>query len=182
MTVFKNDPCAATCAIARGRFLRSAGLAALAGVGGAALLAYPAFAQSVGSIAPSQSHGKLLTYPTPTREGALVDGANGVILARVKNAVYAMSIACPHRSMRPAIEDPCTRNSSGSAAPPDAAVTRDTGRLRYIASFTVPLSAQYSVLAIIASDAASAAPAGGVPEMSAAAPGTNAPAPTAAAN
>ena len=99
MNVSKNEPCAATCAIARGRFLRSAGLAALASIGGAALLADPAFAQSMGSIAPSQSHGRLLTYAIPGRDGALIDAGNGVILARARNAVYAMSIACPHRSV-----------------------------------------------------------------------------------
>jgi len=99
MTVPNTEPCAATCAIARGRFLRNAGLAALAGIGGAALLADPAFAQSVGTIAPSQSRGKLLTYALPARDGALIDAGNGVIVARVKNAVYAMSITCPHRSV-----------------------------------------------------------------------------------
>jgi nitrite reductase/ring-hydroxylating ferredoxin subunit len=99
MTVSNTEPCAVTCAIARGPFLRSAGLAALAGIGGAALLADPAFAQSVGAISPSQSRGRLLTYPLPARDGAQIDAANGVILARVKNAVYAMSIACPHRSV-----------------------------------------------------------------------------------
>ena len=99
MNVSKNEPCAVTCALARGRFLRSAGLAALASIGGVALLADPAFAQSMGSIAPSQSRGRLLMYAVPAKEGALIDAANGVILARVKNAVYAMSIACPHRSL-----------------------------------------------------------------------------------
>ncbi|HEY6237474.1 MAG TPA: Rieske (2Fe-2S) protein [Candidatus Elarobacter sp.] len=79
--------------------LRSAGLAALASVGGVALLADPALAQSMGSVAPSQSRGRLLTYAMPGRDGALIDAANGVILARVKNVVYAMSIACPHRSV-----------------------------------------------------------------------------------
>jgi nitrite reductase/ring-hydroxylating ferredoxin subunit len=99
MNVSKNEPCAATCAIARGRFLRSAGLAALASIGGGALLADPALAQSMGAIAPSQSRGKLLTYAVPGRDGALIDAANGVILARMKNTVYAMSIACPHRAV-----------------------------------------------------------------------------------
>lgn len=95
----EKQSCAAACALARGRFLRSAGLAALASVGGVALLADPAFAQFTGSVAPSQSRGRVLTYAIPGKEGALVDAANGVILARVKNAVYAMSIACPHRSV-----------------------------------------------------------------------------------
>ena len=99
MTVSNEPRCASSCAIARGRFLRSAGLAALAGIGGAAMLADPAFAQSMGSIAPAQSRGKLLIYALPAKDGALIDAGNGVILARAKNAVYAMSIACPHRSV-----------------------------------------------------------------------------------
>jgi nitrite reductase/ring-hydroxylating ferredoxin subunit len=99
MNVSENETCAATCAIARGRFLRSAGLAALASIGGAALLTDTALAQSMGSIAPSQSHGRSLTYAIPGRDGALIDAANGVVLARVRNSVYAMSVACPHRSV-----------------------------------------------------------------------------------
>ena len=99
MTVSNNENCAAACGLARARFLRSAGLAALASIGGVALFADPAFAQSMGSVTPTQSRGKLLTYALPAKDGALVDAANGVILARMKNEVYAMSIACPHRSV-----------------------------------------------------------------------------------
>jgi nitrite reductase/ring-hydroxylating ferredoxin subunit len=90
--------CRATCPIDRARFLRTTALTALAGLGGAALLADPALAQSVGTIAPSQSRGKVLTYAVPAKEGALIDAGNGVILARVKNTVYALSIICPHRA------------------------------------------------------------------------------------
>jgi nitrite reductase/ring-hydroxylating ferredoxin subunit len=95
----RNVPCAGSCPIGRARFLRSTALTALAGMAGAGLFANPAFAQSVGSVSPSQSHGSVLTYPLPAREGALVDAGNGVILARVKNAVYALSITCPHRAV-----------------------------------------------------------------------------------
>jgi nitrite reductase/ring-hydroxylating ferredoxin subunit len=89
--------CAAACPIARVRFLRSTALAALAGIAGAAIPA-AAFAQSVGSVSPAQSRGRVFTYPLPVKDGASIDADNGVILARVKNEVYALSIVCPHRS------------------------------------------------------------------------------------
>jgi len=83
----------------RARFLRSTALAALAGIAGAGFLADPAFAQRVDSISPTQSHGRVHTYVLPTKEGALIDADNGVIVARVKNTVYALSIICPHRAL-----------------------------------------------------------------------------------
>jgi nitrite reductase/ring-hydroxylating ferredoxin subunit len=95
----RTTPCAASCPIDRARFLRSTALAALAGVAGAGLLADPAFAQSVGSIAPTRTQGRLLTYAVPAKEGALIDAGNGLVLARVKNTVYALSVTCPHRAV-----------------------------------------------------------------------------------
>src|ERR1700730_4629090 len=94
-----DTSCANSCGIGRARFLRSTALAALAGIAGAGLLADPAFAQSVDSVSPTRSNGKVLTYAAPAKDGALIDGGNGVILARVKNAVYALSITCPHRAV-----------------------------------------------------------------------------------
>lgn len=94
-----NTPCAGSCPIGRARFLRSTALTALAGIAGTGLLADPAFAQSVGSIAPTQSRGKVLTYSLPAKEGAQIDAGNGVIVARVKSTVYALSITCPHRAV-----------------------------------------------------------------------------------
>jgi nitrite reductase/ring-hydroxylating ferredoxin subunit len=96
---FNKAPCAGSCPIDRARFLRSAAVAALAGIGGAALLADPAFAQSVDSVVPTRSQGKVLTYAIPAKEGALIDAGNGVVVARVKNTVYAMSVTCPHRAV-----------------------------------------------------------------------------------
>jgi nitrite reductase/ring-hydroxylating ferredoxin subunit len=90
--------CEDACPLGRARFLRSAALSALAGIAAGAALTDPAFAQSVGSIAPARSNGKVLTYATPPHDGASIDAANGIVLARVKNAVYAMSTICPHRA------------------------------------------------------------------------------------
>jgi nitrite reductase/ring-hydroxylating ferredoxin subunit len=94
-----DDSCARSCPIGRAHFLRSTALAALAGIAGAGILADPAFAQGVDSITPTQSHGKVLTYVLPAREGALIDADNGVIVARLKSSVYALSITCPHRAV-----------------------------------------------------------------------------------
>ena len=94
----RTNSCAGRCLIDRARFLRATAITALAGIAGVPLLAEPAFAQSVGSIAPAQTHGTVLTYALPGKEGALVDADNGVILARVRNTVYALSIICPHRA------------------------------------------------------------------------------------
>jgi nitrite reductase/ring-hydroxylating ferredoxin subunit len=97
------DPAAETCAdrcpIERARFLRSSALAALAGLAGAEFFARAASAQSVGSISPMHTQGRMLTYAIPAHEGASIDGNNGVIVARVKNDVYALSITCPHRAV-----------------------------------------------------------------------------------
>ena len=90
--------CLGGCPIGRARFLRSTALTALAGIAGAGLLAEPAFAQ-VESIAPTQSRGKAFTYALPAKEGASIDAANGVIIARVRNSVYALSVTCPHRAV-----------------------------------------------------------------------------------
>jgi nitrite reductase/ring-hydroxylating ferredoxin subunit len=94
-----NAPCPGTCSVGRARFLRTAAFAALAGIAGGGIVMQPAFAQSVGAISPNQSNGKVFTYALPARDGALIDASNGVILARVKNAVYALSITCPHRAV-----------------------------------------------------------------------------------
>lgn len=94
-----EETCAERCPIERVRFLRSTAFAALAGLAGAGFLASSASAQSVGSISPSRTQGKTLTYAIPARDGAAIDAANGVIVARVKNVVYALSITCPHRAV-----------------------------------------------------------------------------------
>lgn len=94
-----NAPECGGCPLDRARFLRSTALAALAGIAGSGLFADPAFAQSVGFITPLRSNGKALTYALPARDGASIDAGNGVIVARVKNAVYALSTICPHRAV-----------------------------------------------------------------------------------
>jgi nitrite reductase/ring-hydroxylating ferredoxin subunit len=95
----RNTACAGSCPVGRAHFLRSTAFSALAGIAGAGLLADPAFAQPVALITPTQSHGKVLTYPLPAKEGALIDADNGVIVVRLKGTVYALSLTCPHRAV-----------------------------------------------------------------------------------
>jgi len=95
----RDASCAESCPVARAQFLRSTALSALAGLAGVGLFADPTFAQSVDSISPTRTQGKILTYAFPAKEGALIDADNGVIVARVKTAVYALSIRCPHRAL-----------------------------------------------------------------------------------
>lgn len=95
----RDGSCAQSCPIERALFLRSTALAALAGIAGTGFFSSAASAQSVGSLSPTHAQGKLLTYAVPARDGALIDAENGVIVARVKNDVYAMSVTCPHRSV-----------------------------------------------------------------------------------
>jgi nitrite reductase/ring-hydroxylating ferredoxin subunit len=87
------------CPIARAHFLRSTALAALAGIAGAELLTGPAFAGTIDTITPAQSHGGVLTYALPATDGVWIDAGNRLIVARVKNAVYALSLICPHRAV-----------------------------------------------------------------------------------
>jgi cytochrome b6-f complex iron-sulfur subunit len=94
-----DAPCVEQCPVARGRFLRATALAALAGIAGSAMFGATASAQATGAISPTHTQGKLLTYAMPAREGAFVDTGNGLVIARVKNAVYALSLTCPHRAV-----------------------------------------------------------------------------------
>ena len=94
-----DAPCVEACPLARGHFLRATALAAIAGIAGSGTFASTASAQSTGAISPTHTQGKTLTYALPAREGAFVDADNGVVVARVKNAVYALSLTCPHRAV-----------------------------------------------------------------------------------
>jgi nitrite reductase/ring-hydroxylating ferredoxin subunit len=91
--------CVERCPVARGRFLRATALAALAGIVGADLLPAAASAQSASEISPTHTQGKTLTYGLPARDGAYIDSDNGLVIVRVKNAVYALSLTCPHRAV-----------------------------------------------------------------------------------
>ena len=97
----RERPCAeCPLVVDRRTFLRGAALAAAATL--AALGAAPsaAFADGVRAIAPLATAGGQHTYQMPTADGAAVDSANDVIIARWQGRVYAFSIKCPHRGTR----------------------------------------------------------------------------------
>lgn len=102
-------PCIEQCPLARGRFLRAAAFAALAGIAGDGSFASAAAAQAVGAISPAHTQGKTLTYALPTRDGAFIDDGNGLVVARVRNAVYALSLTCPHRAVTTLDWNPAAR-------------------------------------------------------------------------
>ena len=43
-------------------------------------------------------HGSELTYPLPAADGAIIDKANQLILARYQQKVYAFNLSCPHQN------------------------------------------------------------------------------------
>lgn len=82
----------------RRAFLRQTGLAVAAAVTAASLAApSSAFAEVIGTIAPTGARGRRLTYPMPMTAGVTVDDDNDVILARWQRKVYAFSQRCPHK-------------------------------------------------------------------------------------
>jgi len=49
------------------------------------------------SYATGSASGATLRYPLPAADGATVDAANKVIVARLQGAVIAFSLTCPHK-------------------------------------------------------------------------------------
>lgn len=95
-----HDPCdsdATSCADGSGRraFLKE-GLMALA-----ALSALGATAERLEALtkvyATGVVDGRSVRYPLPTADGATIDKANKVIVARYQGAVHAFALECPHR-------------------------------------------------------------------------------------
>src|SRR4051812_48996935 len=37
------------------------------------------------------------TYPIPAEDGVQIDGENDVVLVRLKDKIYALSLSCPHQ-------------------------------------------------------------------------------------
>ena len=88
-------------AASRRAFLRDVGLAVAAALAaGAAGSPAAALAQSVMEMTPSGLHGRRLVYPIPAGDSVSVDAANGVILARWQDRLYAFSTKCPHRGSK----------------------------------------------------------------------------------
>jgi nitrite reductase/ring-hydroxylating ferredoxin subunit len=92
-----NNPCADSCDEPSGRraFLKE-GLMAVA-----ALTALGATASRLEALtrtyAAGDRTGDIIRYPMPTADGATIDAANKVIVARYEGAVHAFALECPHR-------------------------------------------------------------------------------------
>lgn len=77
------DPGCKDCVLASRRdFLREAFLGVLAVRFGSALAI----------------RGNEITYPVPATDGAVIDKANQLILARYQRKVYAFNLSCPHQN------------------------------------------------------------------------------------
>jgi len=100
MKEFRERDCAEcplSDAIERRDFLRRAAVAAATAIGAIALDAtrvgaFPvAFASGTGPRTDK-------AYPVPAADGAVIDKAESVIIARFDNRAYAFSLACPHQN------------------------------------------------------------------------------------
>jgi len=49
------------------------------------------------TYAAGERTGKVIRYPMPTADGATIDKANKVIVARYEGSVHAFALECPHR-------------------------------------------------------------------------------------
>jgi Rieske Fe-S protein len=57
-----------------------------------------AFAMPLDFANPHRSDGNTSAYAVPATDGAVVDKANEVIIARWQDAIYAFALACPHQN------------------------------------------------------------------------------------
>lgn len=93
--------CAGDCPIGPDRraFLRQAGLAAAAALVALGSAPRAALAEPLRFITALRAAGTERTYQVPATDGAAIDSANDVVLVRWQGAVYALSLACPHRQV-----------------------------------------------------------------------------------
>lgn len=95
----QHDPCASaddTCALQDRRDFLRLGLAAVGAL--AALGATPERLAALERVfATGVREGDELRYPIPTADGATIDRANNVIVARLGAALIAFVLECPHR-------------------------------------------------------------------------------------
>ena len=92
-----EDNCGACMAGGRREFLRDAAALVAGALVGLGWSPERAHALQLQSIVPLRTSGEEVTYPVPTRDGAVIDKTRDLILARQSTAVYAFSLACPHQ-------------------------------------------------------------------------------------
>lgn len=92
-----EDECGACLAGDRREFLRDAAALVASALVGLGLSPERAHALQLQTVIPLRMAGEEVTYPVPAGDGAVIDKARDLILARQATAVYAFSLACPHQ-------------------------------------------------------------------------------------
>jgi Rieske Fe-S protein len=86
------------CPIERRVVLRDAGIAAAAVLVALGVPAGTASALPARLVRALASRGTERAYAIPSADGVVIDKEESVIVARVQNAAYAFSLACPHQN------------------------------------------------------------------------------------
>lgn len=92
-----EDDCGACMADGRREFLRDAAALVAGALAGLGLSAEHAYALQLQTILPLNTTEEEATYAIPAGDGAVIDKARDLILARHAAEVYAFSLACPHQ-------------------------------------------------------------------------------------
>jgi Rieske Fe-S protein len=82
----------------RRRFLRDSFLSVAGALVAVGMPRSAAFAMPLEVIEADRSTGNTRAYTVPATDGAVIDKANEVIIARWQDAVYAFSLSCPHQN------------------------------------------------------------------------------------
>jgi len=86
------------CALGRRAFLRDAAVLAAGALVSLGASPARALAGPVEFIAAIDGAGDEKVFPLPANDGAQIDKANALILARHDGKVYVFSLACPHQN------------------------------------------------------------------------------------
>lgn len=91
----EQDDCGGCPLVDRRSFLRDAGTTAMGAL--VALGLAPALAQALPVIRGVAISADEKSFPIPAADGAAIDEAQSIIIARVGGKAYAFSLACPHQ-------------------------------------------------------------------------------------
>lgn len=95
----RSDACTGCELADRRAFITRMAATAVGALIGLGMSAERALAMPLGVITGMrQGDGGPVTYPIPAADGATIDRANDVILARYQGRVFAFGLACPHQN------------------------------------------------------------------------------------
>jgi nitrite reductase/ring-hydroxylating ferredoxin subunit len=94
----QDPPACDGCALGRRAFLRDAGLIAAGALVALGMSPARAAALPLELVAALDGASDEKSYPIPATDGAQIDKANAVILARHEGKMYVFSLACPHQN------------------------------------------------------------------------------------